>query len=354
MKLSVTKTTTPKPKPDTANLGFGNYFSDHMLIADFEQDTGWHDARIVPYAPFSLDPAAMVLHYAQEVFEGLKAYRLPDGGIQLFRPQENFRRFNRSCDRLYIANIDDDFALTSLKELLRIDADWIPHGDGTSLYIRPFIFATDPFLGVRPSRQYTYCVILSPVGAYYRDTMSPVKIFIEPQDVRAVRGGIGMAKTGGNYAATIRAQAHAQAKGYTQVLWLDALERKHIEEVGTMNIFFDFGGEIATPSLESGSVLAGITRDSVIHILRDWGYTVSERKISVDELSAALQDGRLRESFGTGTGATITPIGQFGYRDADYTVNDGQTGELSAKLYDMLTGIQWGRIPDPYGWTVRV
>ncbi|MCL2545957.1 MAG: branched-chain amino acid aminotransferase [Oscillospiraceae bacterium] len=353
MNLTITKTTAPKTKPEIAALGFGRHFSDHMLVVDYETSAGWHDARIVPYAPFSLDPAAMVFHYAQEAFEGLKAYPTDDGSIQLFRPQENFKRFNKSCERLCMAKIDEDFALESLKELLRIDADWVPRGKGTSLYIRPFIIATDPFLGVRASQRYIYSVILSPVGAYYPEGLNPVKIIIEVEDVRAVRGGTGAAKIGGNYAGTIRAQVRAQEKGYTQVLWLDAVERKYIEEVGTMHMFFQIGNEIVTPSLD-GTILEGITRDSVIHMLHAWGHTVIERKISIDELHEALQNGQLKEAFGTGTAAAISPVGQLSYQGVDYAVNAGKTGEIAAKLYDTLTGIQWGRIVDPYGWTIRV
>ncbi len=353
MKFSVTKTTTPKAKPDAATLGFGKYFSDHMLIIDYHTGKGWYDPRIVPYAPISLDPAAMVLHYAQEVFEGMKAYPTADGGVQLFRPLENIRRLNRSCERLCIAPIDEQLALDAIKALIELDADWVPRAEGTSLYIRPFIIATDAHIGVRASDHYQFMVILSPVGAYYPEGINPVKIVLESEDVRAVRGGTGQAKAGGNYAATIRAQSRAQAKGYTQVLWLDGVERKYIEEVGTMNIFFVIGDEVVTPAL-NGSILPGITRDSAIQLLRKWGYTVNERDFSIDELFAAQRAGTLSESFGTGTAAVISPVGLFHHADTDYVVGDGNIGALAARLHEALTGIQWGRLPDDMGWTDKI
>ncbi|MDK2811087.1 MAG: branched-chain amino acid aminotransferase [Petroclostridium sp.] len=353
LQIRIEKTKTPKQKPDQNKLGFGQYFTDHMFIMDYTEGKGWHDPRIVPYAPLQLDPATMMLHYGQAIFEGMKAYKAKDGRILLFRPKKNMERINISNDRLCIPPIDVDFGVEAVKTIVEVDKDWIPEAEGTSLYIRPFIIATDPFLGVRPSQTYMFIIILSPVGAYYPEGINPVKIYIETEYVRAVKGGVGFAKTCGNYAASIKAQMEAKKKGYTQVLWLDGVERKYIEEVGTMNVFFKINGEIITPSLE-GSILAGITRDSSIELLRSWGLKVTERRISIQELYDAHANGTLEEAFGTGTAAVISPIGEFNWNGNIITVNQGKIGEISEKLYNTITGIQNGEIEDIFGWTVEV
>ncbi|MDR0671401.1 MAG: branched-chain amino acid aminotransferase [Oscillospiraceae bacterium] len=351
--IAVQRTTAPKEKPDFSSLGFGQYFTDHMFLLHYTEGAGWHTPRIVPYAPLTLDPASMVLHYGQETFEGLKAYRAADGRTLLFRPLENIRRMNRSNRRLQIAEIDETLFLEAIKSLVRADIDWVPTHPDTSLYIRPFIIATDPYLGVRASHTYQFLIILSPVGAYYPEGIDPVSILIETEDVRAVKGGTGEAKTGGNYAATIRAQVRAKEKGYTQVLWLDGVHRRYIEEVGTMNVFFSLGGRVVTPPLE-GSILPGVTRDSAIRLLTSWGVPVDQRAISIDELVEAAGAGRLSESFGTGTAAVISPIGSFNYNGQIIPVSGGQIGPLARRLYDELTGIQWGERADPFGWVVEI
>ena len=354
MQISITKTTTPKQKPqDQSKLGFGNYYTDHMFIMNYDDGEGWHDARIVPYAPIPLDPAAMCLHYGQEVFEGMKAYRTPDNRIQLFRPEKNMARLNVSNERLCIPQIDEEFCVEAIKKLVAIDSDWIPSLPGTSLYIRPFIFAVDAHVGVHPAHHLMFVVILSPVGAYYPNGLDPVDIYVEQKYVRAVKGGMGFTKTGGNYAASLKAQDEAEDKGYTQVLWLDGVDRKYIEEVGTMNVFFVIGDEIVTPEL-SGSILSGVTRMSVIELLRNKGYKVTEKRISIQELFDAHDNGTLKEAFGTGTAAVISPIGSFEWNDRKITVADGGIGEISQILYDTLTGIQCGTLPDEYHWTVEV
>ena len=353
MEITIQRTTAPKQKPDENHLIFGHEFTDHMFVMDWDKDIGWHDARIVPYGPLELSPASNCLHYSQETFEGLKAYRTADGHIQLFRPQENFKRLNNSNDRLSMPRIDEDFALEALKMLVELDKDWVPYGDGRSLYIRPFMIATEPNLGAHSSTQYKFLIILSPVGAYYASGLNPVNIYVETNYVRAVRGGTGFAKTGGNYAASMKAQDEAAEVGFSQVLWLDGVERKYIEEVGAMNVFFVIDGEIVTPSLQ-GSILPGITRKSVIEILKHWGYPVSERRLSVEELVKAYDEGRFTEMFGSGTAAVISPVGLLRYGDKDMVLSGGKIGELSQKLYDELTGIQWGKRPDPLGWIVKV
>ncbi len=354
MEISITKTTTPKQKPlDQSKLGFGNYYTDHMFMMNYDEGEGWHDARIVPYAPISLDPAAMCLHYGQEVFEGLKAYKTPDGGIQLFRPDKNMARLNVSNDRLCIPAVDEAFCVEAIKKLVEVDADWIPTAPGTSLYIRPYIFAIDPQIGVHPAHHLLFVIILSPVGSYFADGLKPVDIYIEQKYVRAVKGGTGFAKTAGNYSSSLKAQADAEKIGYSQVLWLDGVERKYIEEVGAMNIFFVIGDEVVTPEL-SGSILPGITRMSTIELLKSQGYKVSERKITAEELFEAHDRGDLKESFGTGTAAVISPIGSFEWDGKKITVADGGIGKISQMLYDTITGIQSGKLEDKYGWTVKV
>ena len=347
-EIKITRTANPKQKPDQKKLGFGNYYTDHMFIMNYDEGQGWHDPRIVPYAPFEIDPASMVLHYAQEIFEGLKAYRTADGKIQLFRPEKNMARMNVSCDRLCIPKIDEEFAIKAIKTLVKVDEDWIPTEEGTSLYIRPYVH-----IGVHPAKHLIFAIILSPVGAYYPNGIAPVKIFVEQKYVRAVVGGTGFTKAGANYAISLKGQEEAEHDGYVQTLWLDGVERKYIEEVGSMNVFFIIGNEVVTPALV-GSILGGITRMSIIELLRSKGYTVNERRISVDELVDAYKNGNLKEAFGTGTAAVISPIGWLKYGDLEMTVNGGQIGETSQMLYDTLTGIQWGRIPDTMGWIQTV
>lgn len=354
MEIKVELAEKLKQKPAKgAPLGFGTIFTDHMFIMNYDDGQGWHDARIVPYGPIELDPAAMCLHYGQEVFEGMKAYRADDGRVLLFRPDRNMARLNSSNERLCIPAIDEEFAISAIKKLVGIEKDWIPEEKDSSLYIRPFIFAVDPKLGVHPAKHLLFMIILSPVGAYYPQGIDPVNIYVEHKYVRAVRGGTGFAKTAANYAASLKAQDEAEKINYTQVLWLDGVERKYIEEVGTMNVFFKINGEIITPSLD-GSTLPGVTRMSCIDLLRSWGLTVTERKLSIDEVAEAAKNGKLEEAFGTGTAAVISPIGELLYDDYNMVINGGKIGEISQKLYDQLTGIQWGRIPDPFGWSVEV
>ena len=353
-EITIERTQHPKQKPtDQTRLGFGNYYTDHMFLMNYDEGKGWHDPRIVPYGPIELDPAAMCLHYGQEVFEGLKAYRTEDGRILLFRPDRNMARLNSSNERLCLPAIDEAFAVEAIKKLVSVDQDWIPTAEGTSLYIRPFIFATEAQVGVHPAQELLFAIILSPVGAYYPEGLNPVKIYVEDKYVRAVRGGMGYTKTGGNYAASLKAQDEAEKVGYTQVLWLDGVERKYIEEVGTMNVFFVIDDEIVTPELQ-GSILPGVTRMSCIELLKKQGYKVSERRLSIEEVAKAADAGKLKEAFGSGTAAVISPIGELKWDEKVMTINNGEIGTISQHLYDTLTGIQWGKLPDPYGWTVEV
>ena len=349
MNISFTNTTCPKEKPEASTLGFGKFFSDHMFIMDYSNDKGWYDARIVPFANLSLHPASTVLHYGSEIFEGLKAYRRADGKVQLFRPMENIRRLNTSAERLCLPQIPEDMAYEALTEFVKVEQDWTPSEPGTSLYLRPFLFGNDESLGVHAVHNATFVIIASPVGSYYKEGINPVRIMIEDEDVRAVRGGTGYAKCGGNYAASNRAGERAAQQGYSQVLWLDGVERKYIEEVGAMNVMFKIGDEIVTPML-SGSILPGITRKSCLEVLRKEGYKVSERLLSIDELSKAMADGTLEEAWGCGTAAVISPIGELCYKGVKYTVNNGEIGTVTQHLYDTLTGIQWGKIEDEFGW----
>ena len=353
MQMEKILTTTPKEKPAAETLGFGKYFTDHMFMMDYAEGKGWHNARIVPFGPIALHPASTVLHYGSEIFEGLKAYRRADGKVQLFRPIENIRRMNNSAERMCLPPIPEDMALEALTEFVKVEQEWTPSAPGTSLYLRPFMFGNDESLGVHAVHNATYVIIASPVGSYYKEGINPVKIMIETEDVRAVRGGTGEAKCGGNYAASNRAGKRAEEKGYSQVLWLDGVHRKYIEEVGAMNVMFKIKGEIVTPAL-SGSILPGITRKSIIEVLKGKGYTVSERLLSIDELTAAMADGTLEEAWGCGTAAVVSPIGELAYNGEKYPVNGGQIGPVTQMLYDTLTGIQWGKIDDPYGWTVQL
>lgn len=354
LNIRVEKTKNPKEIPGEDNpLTFGTIFTDHMFMMNYETGKGWFDPRIVPYQKLELEPSAMVFHYAQEMFEGLKAYRADDGRALLFRPDMNAKRANATNERLCIPQIPEEDFVQAIKELVKVDEAWIPNKEGTSLYVRPFIIATDEFLGVRPSNTYLFIIILSPVGAYYPEGLNPVKIWIEDDYVRAVRGGIGFAKTGGNYAASLAAQVKAHDEGYSQVLWLDGVERKYIEEVGAMNIFFKINGKVVTPML-NGSILPGITRNSVIELLKQWGIEVEERRISVDELLEAATSGALEEVFGTGTAAVISPVGHLRFENNVIQVKDGGIGPISQKLYDTIVGIQLGRIEDVNNWTVTI
>ena len=353
MEIKVTRAAQLKEKPESSKLVFGKCMTDHMLIIDYDEGQGWHDARIVPYGPLQIDPAAKVLHYAEEIFEGLKAYRTADGSIQLFRVMDNIRRMNLSADRLCMPQIPEDMAKEAIVELVKMEQDWVPHEKDTSLYIRPFMIGLDAALGVHSSHHVQFIVVVCPVGAYYPEGLNPVKIYIEDQDVRAVKGGTGMAKTGGNYAASLRAGNRAEQKGYTQVLWLDGVHRKYIEEVGAMNVMFKVNGKILTPDL-NGSVLDGITRRSCIQLLKDWGYEVEERRISAEELFEAAKNGTLEEAWGTGTAAVVSPIGELAEGDEKCIINNNQIGEVTQKLYDQLTGIQWGRVADPHNWITPI
>lgn len=348
--IKITKTECPKAHPaDESKLGFGKIFTDHMFLMDYTAEEGWHNARIVPFAPIPIHPASTVLHYGAEIFEGMKAYRTADGSVQLFRPYENAKRFNNSAERLCLPQIPEEDFVKVIDALVAVDEDWIPTSEGTSLYIRPFMYGDEPHLGVHAVQVATFVVILSPVGAYYAEGINPVKIAIESRDVRAVRGGTGYAKCGGNYAASLRAGQRAEEQGYTQVLWLDGVHRKYIEEVGSMNVMFKIAGEIVTPEL-TGSVLPGITRKSCIELLRSWGYKVSERLVSVDELVEAAEAGTLEEAFGTGTAAVVSPMGWLAYEGKEHEINGGKIGPVTQRLYDELTAIQWGKSEDKYGW----
>lgn len=352
--IKITLTQAPKAKPqDESSLGFGMLFSDHMFEMEYTEGQGWHDPQIKPFGNIEISPSAAVFHYGQEIFEGLKAYRGDKGDIRLFRPDENFKRMNQSAERLCMPQLDVDFAVEALKKLVEIDKDWVPKSDGASLYIRPFVIATDPQLKVKESRTYKYFVLLSPSGAYYASGLAPVKIFVENEYVRAVRGGIGQAKTGGNYASSLIAQSEAGKEGYAQVLWLDGVERKYIEEVGAMNIFFVIDGVVVTPAL-NGSILGGITRKSALQVLKDAGYKVEERRVSIEEVAKAFDEGKLDECFGTGTAAVISPVGELKWQDKVMPIGGGSIGKVSQWLYDEMTDIQWGRKPGPDGWCVTV
>lgn len=352
-KIEINPIETPKEKPATKDLVFGTNFTDRMFLMNYDHGKGWHNPRIVPYGPIPIDPAAKCLHYAQEVFEGLKAYLSPEGEVLLFRPIDNIRRLNESCTRMCIPTLDEESTLSYIKELVLAEKDWIPKESEASLYIRPFIFANDSALGVHASHHYIFAIILCPVGAYYPEGLNPVSIFVESRDVRAVKGGTGMAKTGGNYAASLRAGEVAESKGFTQVLWLDGVHRKYVEEVGAMNVMFQVGDKIITPDL-NGSVLDGITRRSCLALLRDWGYTVEERRIEVQELFDTMKNGQLKEAWGCGTAAVISPIGSLAWEDHVEQINEGKIGSLTQKLYDNLTAIQWGRQADNHNWSMKI
>jgi branched-chain amino acid aminotransferase len=353
MSLQICRTSAPKPHIPDSELGFGQVFTDHMLLMDYTPETGWSQARIEPYGPFALEPATIVLHYGQSIFDGLKAFRTPSNDVVLFRPQRHLKRLNTSAARLCIPPLDEAFTLAALQELLRLDADWVPRTPSCSLYIRPTLIATDPALGVHPSRTYRFFAIMSPVGAYYPEGFEPVKILVEDRYVRAVSGGLGAAKTPANYAASLLAAEEAKAKGFTQVLWLDGIAHRYIEEVGSMNIFFVIDDELVTPPLD-GSILDGVTRDSVITLAQSWGIRVAERRIGIDDILAAHGAGKLTEVFGTGTAAVISPVCELFYKGHAIVINDRKVGPWTQRIYEALTAIQWGLTPDPFGWMVSV
>ncbi len=352
-EIKITRAATLKEKPESSTLVFGKNMTDHMFLVDYDEGQGWHDPRIVPYGPLQIDPAAKVLHYGEEIFEGLKAYRAADGSIQLFRPACNVERLNLSAQRMCLPQIPEELALAGITELIKLERDWVPSEKDTSLYVRPFMIGLDPALGVHPSHHVRFLVIVCPVGVYYPEGLDPVKIYVEEEDVRAVKGGTGTAKTGGNYAASLRAGNRAEQKGYSQVLWLDGVHRKYIEEVGAMNVMFKVAGKVLTPDL-NGSVLDGITRRSCLQLLKDWGYEVEERRISAQELFEAAEQGTLEEAWGTGTAAVVSPIGELAMGEKKVTVNGSRIGALTQRLYDELTGIQCGRVADTHGWIVKV
>lgn len=343
----------PKTKPDEEHLEFGTVFTDHMFTMDYTSGHGWHDPKIVPFSQIDLSPSAMIFHYGQTVFEGLKAYRTKDDTIQLFRPEQNFKRMNNSNKRMCMPQVEEDFLIEATKKLVEIDQDWVPHPEGTSLYIRPFLFATEPFLGVRPSRTYTFMIILSPVGQYYKEGINPVKIAVEDEYIRSVLGGTGEAKTAGNYAASLIAQEKVGKEGFAQVLWLDGISKEYIEEVGSMNVFFKINGTVVTPAL-NGSILPGVTRDSVIKVLKSWDIPVEERKISMQELIDAHESGKLEEAFGTGTAAVISPIGQLTFQSEHRVINNFETGQVAHDLHETITGIQYGEKDDSFDWIIKL
>ena len=353
LDIKITHAEALKPHPDPDALVFGKTFTDHMFLMNYDKGQGWHDPRVVPYGPLPFELSCMVFHYAQEMFEGMKAYRTPGGNVQLFRPYENAKRMNSSCRRMCIPEIPEEDFVQAVRAVVGVDQAWVPNKVGTSLYIRPFIIATDSSLGVHASHSYLFAVICCPVGAYYPEGINPVKIYVEDEDVRAVKGGTGFTKCGGNYAASIRAGERAEGQGFSQVLWLDGVHRKYIEEVGSMNVMFKINGTVITPEL-TGSVLPGITRKSCLELIRSWGIPVEERLISAQELFDAAQAGTLEEAWGTGTAAVVSPIGLLAWEDRKETVSGGKIGELTQKLYDTLTGIQWGAVEDTHNWIVPV
>ena len=354
MEIKITKATTLKEKPtDESKLGFGQRFTDHMFTMQYTEGIGWHDAEIKPYAPFVLDPACVVFHYAQEIFEGMKAYRTADGKIQLFRPDCNANRMNDSAERLCIPQIPVEDYIQAVKALVEVEKDWVPHSEGTSLYLRPFTFATDVTLGVHASKTYTFCIIASPSGAYYAEGINPVRIYVEDEYIRAAPGLTGFTKCGGNYAASIKAGNEAEKQGYAQVLWLDGVEKKYVEEVGAMNILFKIDGKIYTAPCV-GTVLPGVTRRSIIELCKDWGYEVIEDKLAIADIMKAAEEGKLEEVFGCGTAAVVSPVKELKWKDQVANIGNGEIGELTQKLYDTLTGIQWGTIEDTKGWIVPV
>lgn len=356
MEIKIKKASPKKRKvkpADESALGFGKIFTDHFFNIKYKEGTGWYDPVIEPYRPLRLDPTAMCLHYAQEIFEGLKAYRGPDGAIYLFRPTDNIKRMRASAERMCMPPLDEGIFFDALKKLVILEHDWIPRGEGTSLYIRPTMIATEAALGVHPAGEYLFFIVVGPVGAYYPQGFSPTKMYVSEEYVRATRGGTGNIKAAINYAASLYASQIATNKGYTQVLWLDAIENKYVEEVGTSNIFFVIGDELITPPLE-GTILPGITRNSVIKLADFFGVKVIERPISIQEVISASENGSLKEAFASGTAAIVSPVGQLYFRNKEYLINGGKTGELAEKLYNEILQIQYGLKEDPFGWRVKI
>jgi branched-chain amino acid aminotransferase len=353
MKLTIESLTPSELKPVPATFSFGKNFTNRMFTQKWTAELGWHGATIGAYHPFTLDPSTAIFHYAQEIFEGTKAYRRPDGQINLFRPWENCARFNRSARRMSMQEVDPEHHLEALVELVRLEHEWVPYQDGASLYIRPAMIATEAALGVHASHSYLHFIILGPVGPYFATGFNPVSVYISDEYVRAVRGGVGDAKTGGNYAASLYVSEQVKELGYQQVLWLDAVERKYVEEVGSMNIAFAYGKHIVTPAL-SGSILPGITRDSVLKLAPDLGFTIEETRIDVNQMLRDVESGKVSEVFGLGTAAVVAPVNKFGYQDKQYTVGNGGAGPVAQHLYQALTDIQYGRVADPYGWTYTI
>ncbi|MEA4965560.1 MAG: branched-chain amino acid aminotransferase [Oscillospiraceae bacterium] len=351
----VTRTTSPKPRPeDVSKLGFAKYFTDHMFVMEYDEGQGWHDGRVVPHAPFLIEPASAVLHYAQMMFEGMKAYRRPDGTIQLFRPDMNIARMKRTCERMCMPEIPGDLFLAAVEAVLHEDRDWVPSEPGTAMYIRPFLFGDEVSFSVLPAKHYKFLIILSPTGSYYAANnggLVTTRIFVEDEYIRAAPGGTGYAKVGGNYGGGMRASQKALQYQCKDVLWLDAMEHKYVEEIGTSNAFFRIADEVITAPLDSGTILPGITRNSVIQLLKSWGVRISERRLSIDDVMAASKDGSLQEVFASGTAAVISPIGFLSYLDEDHPVADTKVGPIAQKLYDTLYGIQTGTLPDTMGWT---
>jgi branched-chain amino acid aminotransferase len=349
VSVRVERSASPKARPADSELVFGRVFTDHMAVAEWTDTDGWTDARVVPYGNFSLDPAAAVFHYGQEIFDGMKAFRAADGRVQLFRADRHSRRLAEGAARLCMPAVDPELTRALLLALVGLDRDWVPAAPGTSLYLRPTLIATEPFLGVRPSKRYTFFIIASPVGAYHGAGFAPARIWIEDRFVRAAPGGLGAVKAGANYAASLFAAEEAKKRGYDQVLWTDAVEHRHLEEVGTMNLCAVIGDELITPALD-GTILSGVTRDSVLTLAREWGVRASERSITIEELLAAQRDGSLREVFGCGTAAVITPVGELAWKGETLLVNGGQPGDLAKRLFAAITDVQYGRVPDAHGW----
>ncbi|MDR0841444.1 MAG: branched-chain amino acid aminotransferase [Christensenellaceae bacterium] len=354
----ITRTQHPKPKPNWDNLGFANYFTDHMFVMHYDEGQGWHDGKIVPHEPITIEPASCVLHYAQMMFEGLKAYKTPGGSVQLFRPDMNLKRMNNTNLRMCIPAMPEDLFIEAVRAIVQADADWVPSGAGTALYVRPFIFADEVSFSVLPAKHYRFMIILSPVGSYYAANdggLSATRIYVEDEFIRAAPGGTGACKVGGNYAGGMKASEKAMKYHCKDVLWLDAIEHRYVEEIGTSNAFFLIDGEVITSPL-TGTILPGVTRDSVLALLRKWGMKVSERRLSVEELFAASDSGKLQEVFASGTAAVISPIGCLHYEatDTDYAVGNGKVGPVAQRLYDTLYGIQTGSLPDDMHWTVTI
>ena len=354
LDIKIVKNTAPKAKPAAqSKLGFGKLFSDPPFSMPYTDGEGWHDARIVPYAPFELDPACVVFHYAQEIFEGMKAYRTADNTIQLFRPDCNAKRMQDSSDRLCIPQIPVEDFVQAVKALVEVDKDWVPHTDGASLYIRPFVIASDVGLGVHASKHYIFCIICAPSGAYYAEGINPVRIYVEDEYIRAAPGLTGFTKCGGNYAASIKAGELAEQQGFAQVLWVDGVGKKYVEEVGSLFIKDTAASEIYTAAC-TGTVLPGVTRRSCIELLKDWGYEVIEGKLAIADIMKAGHEGKLEEVFGTGTAAVVSPVKELDWKGDKVFISDGKIGPITQKLYDTMTGMQWGKIPDTKGWIVPV